>query len=640
MTGLASTTTSAFHYHWTYDVFISFRGEDTRYGFTGNLNHALTQKGVRTFFDDKEIRKGDEITPKLLKAIKESRMAIIVFSENYASSTFCLDELVQICQCIKHKDRLVWPIFYNVEPSEVRHQKGKYGQALAMHKNNLRASEEKIQSWKLALYEVSNISGTHFNTRHDYEYQVVERIVEDIFRIINRALLHIAEYPVGLDSRLQNINSLLQLELKDKVIMVGIFGMGGVGKTTIARALYNSMADNFEGLCFLHDIRENQEKIGLEKMQERMLSKILGVEIKIDDVNEGIAIIKERLKQKKILLILDNVYEHEQLRKFAGSCDWFGPGSRIVITTRDKRLLVRHGVERTYDMEAFNYEESLELLRWNAFKTLQVDPSYKEVVDTVICYAQGLPLALEVVSSHLCACFFKGNELEYVEDMVKHAHGFDPLYSIQVLVDKCLIKIEKDWFSSKFNCIEMHDLIQNMGREIVRQESPYEAGKRSRLWFHQDIIDIFEENTGTNKVRMIVQDNWRECIEVNWDGEAFKSMKELKILIFENVKFSEDPKYLPKSLKVLKWKGYSSSCLPPNFSPKKLVVLDIEYSCLSSLETIIKTSSNLGILNLKDCEYVKEILDLSNLRNLKEFSLIDCKNLIGIHDSVGYLPYD
>ena len=83
--------------------------------------------GIRTFFDDKEIRIGDEITPTLLKAIQESRMAITVFSEEYASSTFCLDELVQIHQCIKGNGRLVWPIFYNVEPSEVRHQRGKYG---------------------------------------------------------------------------------------------------------------------------------------------------------------------------------------------------------------------------------------------------------------------------------------------------------------------------------------------------------------------------------------------------------------------------------------------------------------------------------------------------------------------------------
>ena len=85
---------------------------------------------------------------------------------------------------------------------------------------------------------------------------------------------------------------------------------------------------------------------------------------------------------------------------------------------------------------------------------------------------------------------------------------------------------------------------------------------------------------------MICQDNWSKCIEVNWDEETFKNMQELKILIFKNVKFSKNPKYLPKSLKVLMWSGYPSSCLPPNLSPKEFVVLDMESSCLSSLQII------------------------------------------------------
>ena len=132
MKGLA-TASSSFNYQWNYDVFINFRGEDTSHGFTGNLYNSLYQKGVRTFLDDEDLRRGDEITPTLLGAIQNSRMAITVFSKNYASSTFCLNELVNIHELIKMKGRLVLPIFYDVDPSEVRHQKENYEQALSMH---------------------------------------------------------------------------------------------------------------------------------------------------------------------------------------------------------------------------------------------------------------------------------------------------------------------------------------------------------------------------------------------------------------------------------------------------------------------------------------------------------------------------
>ena len=105
---------------WNYDVFLSFRGEDTCKNFTDHLYKALDQARIYTFRDDDELARGKEISTELLNAIQESRISIVVFSKGYASSCWCLDELVQIMHCKKTIGHTVYPIFYHVDPSDVR----------------------------------------------------------------------------------------------------------------------------------------------------------------------------------------------------------------------------------------------------------------------------------------------------------------------------------------------------------------------------------------------------------------------------------------------------------------------------------------------------------------------------------------
>lgn len=155
---------------WRYDVFLSFRGEDTRYNFTDHLYHNLVQKGIKTFIDDNELPRGEEISPALFKAIEESRLSIVVFSENYASSTWCLDELVRILQCKEYsKQQEVWPIFYKVDPSEVRNQRGSFGQALVNHEGNFKGNTDKVQKWRRALTKAANLSGWHFSDGYSFK---------------------------------------------------------------------------------------------------------------------------------------------------------------------------------------------------------------------------------------------------------------------------------------------------------------------------------------------------------------------------------------------------------------------------------------------------------------------------------------
>lgn len=135
----------------SYDVFLNFRGPDTLLGFTGNLYNALNESGIRTFIEDGKLRRGEYFAPSILKAIDETMIAIPIFSQNYACSLFCLDELVKITECMVKKGMIVLPIFYDIEPFHVRHQMGSYGKALAKREERFKDNIEKVQKWRMAL---------------------------------------------------------------------------------------------------------------------------------------------------------------------------------------------------------------------------------------------------------------------------------------------------------------------------------------------------------------------------------------------------------------------------------------------------------------------------------------------------------
>ncbi|XP_039155295.1 TMV resistance protein N [Eucalyptus grandis] len=149
-----------------YHVFLSFRGTDVRHGFLSHLYAALDQKGIYTFVDSEELRKGEEISPTLVGAIEESRIAIIVFSENYASSPWCLEELLKIMECKEQNDLMVFPVFFKVEPREVRGGRESYKRAMDKHESKFGKDSEKVKRWKKALLDAGNLSGWDFDDRN------------------------------------------------------------------------------------------------------------------------------------------------------------------------------------------------------------------------------------------------------------------------------------------------------------------------------------------------------------------------------------------------------------------------------------------------------------------------------------------
>ncbi|XP_027331302.1 TMV resistance protein N-like isoform X1 [Abrus precatorius] len=658
-----------------YDVFLSFRGEDTRHTFTGHLYDAFRRKGINIFMDDDGLKGGDQIALSLVRAIQESRISVVVFSENYASSSWCLDELVEIVGCMKMKNQLVWPIFYKVEPSDIRYQRNSYAEAMTKHERRFGKESERMQKWRSALSQVANLKGWHFET--GYEYEFIQKFVEMAIAELHHEQLDVGEHIVGHQSCIQEVRSLLHIESRDKVCMVGIHGTGGIGKTTLAKALYNMIFYQFECAIFLESVRETSKQMGLVHLQETMLSKLLeGKIIKLSSVDEGAARLKDRLRHRRILLVLDDVDSVDQLEKLAGNCNWFGSGSRIIITTRDKHVLTIHEVEKRYEMKELNDHEALQLFCWKAFKMSQPATSYEDVSNRAVRYARGLPLALKVIGSNLVgksirececaleqyeripdrkiqdilkvsydclsenaqyvfldiACFFKGERREYVERILDKC-DFYPTYNIGILVDKSLLTVDQ------YGHLRMHDLIQDMGKEVVRQESPRRPGERSRLYFHEDVLNVLTENSGSSTIEGILLDPPKEEeVEVEWGGIAFEKMSNLRILVVRNAHFLSAPKYLPSSLRLLEWKGYPSESLPPGFYPRNVVVLSLPHSHFKlEKENKFPKLKHLTELNFSYCRFITHLPDVSGVPSLKHIKLIACRKLISIDESVGFL---
>ncbi|XP_010447901.1 PREDICTED: disease resistance protein RML1A-like [Camelina sativa] len=224
-----------------YDVFPSFHGPDVRKGILSHLRNHFQSKGITTF-NDQKIERGHTIGPELVQAIRESRVSIVLLSKNYASSSWCLDELVEIFKCKEEQKQIVMTIFYQVDPSDVRNQREDFGSAF--DKTCQGRTEEVKQSWKKALTDVANIEGEHYRSWAT-ETEMIQKIAADVSNKLNRTTpSRDFERMVGMEAHLTKLNSLLCLE-SNEAKMIGICGPAGIGKTTIAGALYEQLSSRF-----------------------------------------------------------------------------------------------------------------------------------------------------------------------------------------------------------------------------------------------------------------------------------------------------------------------------------------------------------------------------------------------------------
>ncbi|KAL6316807.1 hypothetical protein AAG906_021107 [Vitis piasezkii] len=455
--------------------------------------------------------------------------------------------------------------------------------------------------------------------------------------------------------------------------MLGVWGLGGIGKTAIARVIYNSISYQFDGASFLPSVC----KQSMPEVQKELLSHITGLFYKGLTVDEGINEIKNKLRQKKVLMVVDDVDSLSQLKYLVPNQDWLGKGSRIIITTRDKHLLLEHGVDAMYEVQGLDFEESIHLFSLYAFQAGFPKQAYKGLFRNIVNYSEGLPLALKVLGCFLfdkpidewesalyklkhqsmkeiqdvlqvsydrldyktkdifldIACFFKGEEREFVSRILDGAEK-----AITDLYNKSLLT-----FSN--NKIMMHPLLQQMGQGVVHQACPQEPGKQSRLWRSEDVHRILLKNEGTDAIEGIVL-NISAAERIEFTTKAFKMMNKLRLLKVcrdhkcgSMVHVSTDFEFPSYELRYLHWDGYPLESLPSNFHGEKLIELNLQNSELRGLwegskYSLFQLLEKLKVINLSRSQQLIQIPAFSNTPNLESLILEGCTNLENIPSSI------
>ncbi|XP_014492694.1 TMV resistance protein N-like [Vigna radiata var. radiata] len=585
-----------------------------------------------------------------MRAIACSKIAIIVSSKTYTKSTCCLRELEKIIECRETFGQIVLPVFYEIDPFDVRDPKDDFKKALeeSAHKSySGEQLEDVLSRWSRALTIAAGINGWNVTDfRHDA--QLVEVAVSRVQTLLGYGDLSHAEFPIGLESHVKKVVGSIENH-SAKVCMVGIWGMGGSGKTTIAKAIYNRIYRQFIGKSFIENIRQENRHVDL---QNKVIYQALKFKFKVKSDWMGRSIIENKLSRKKLLIVLDDVNEFWQLANVCGNREWFGQGTVIIITTRDVRLLSKLKVDFVYKMNLMNENDSLELLCWHAFKNAKPREDLNELGREIVICCGGLPQALVAVGSYIFSkrfapwkrtilarkifadyhvlenleksfrglrddmekdifldvcCFFIGKDRGCVTEILNGC-GQHADVGITVLIERGLVKVERN------NKLEMHPLLRDMGREIIGQRWPMEPEKRSRLGFHDDVKHVLRNKTGTQATQGLslkLHSTSRDCFKAH----AFKEMKRLRLLQVDHV------------LKWLKFLNLSNSKYlrkTPDFSGlPSLEQLILKY-CPSLLKVhpSIGDLCNLLLINLKDCTRLSSLpREVYKLKSVKTFIL-------------------
>ncbi|XP_057852036.2 TMV resistance protein N isoform X1 [Cryptomeria japonica] len=501
-------------------VYINHHSPDVKETFATTLSNTLNGMGLRVFLGSEEFELGDSLPKEIEEAIRSASLHLAIFSENYAQSPRCLAELSLMLET----DTQIVPVFYHIKPEEVRYAKGVFANAFSLHEKEPRYTE-KLQEWKNALKSVSFNIGQIVNTEYD-KVELLKKIVNSVSKVKKNLPFTVAEHPIGLDEAVNDFEMTIQsAEHHHPVhIIVGLWGMGGSGKTTLAGEYYNNKYKTMEKSSFVFDVRDAANKSVLHAKQKELLEALGLKDVRVDTIEAGKGMIASRLKSVRVLLVLDDVDDVEQLDALLPYKDSLGQGSLIIVTTRDLEVLRSWGISTVYKMKILDPHHAEQLFCWYAFSQPSPLQRFQSLGKDFLNVCGGLPLSLKVFGKQLngntskdywkqqleisrllprdireslklsfdalddeekeifldIACFFIGEEKSTVLD-VWDGSRWNGLHSWEKLFNKCLVELDDG------ERIKMHNHLRDLGREIANQQSPY------RIWFPYQVIEVYNE---------------------------------------------------------------------------------------------------------------------------------------------------
>eukprot|EP00253_Pinus_taeda_P008855 PITA_08855 len=611
-----------------WDIFINHRGPDVKKTFASYLYRRLIDRSLRVFLDKEELEAGQNIPSQIQQAILGASLHIAIFSPTYAESTWCLDELVLMVESVK-SGKIILPVFYKVQPSVLRHtvKDGAYAYALRKLEGKTahdpetgeekpRYNSDSFRKWRDALSFVADISGFVILDDDD-EGELLDKVVESVLKSVPKPLLEVAKYPTGLNQKLEEFETtVLQKQETERVEakVVGIWGVGGVGKTTLAKAFFNLRRSHYSKSSFVFNVRETIKRNSVNYLQSKLLKDLADMQREIESVDEGVGILRKYLSSCHALIVVDDVDDASQIDALLSFRAVLNPGSLILATTRDKHVLRSSQVLESsiYNMKGLSQLHSTELFCCYALNQPSPSQEFADLTDRFVKACDGLPLSLKVFGALVCGqseCYWKEtldeldkilpdteiqeslkisydslslDEQQIFLDIASFFIGEERDFAIRIwglrgfqnLQDKCLLDVDAE------NSIRMHDHIHDLARNIAQG-----SGTR-RLWEQstKDIDDLLEQSSHRMiEVRGITM--WSDPeVAVTMGIPRRKRKRHSRSCGILNLEFvaTEDrclerilEKARSPNLRWLRWLNCPYSSLPPWIPMEKLRVLDV-----------------------------------------------------------------
>lgn len=408
-----------------YDVFINHRGPDVKKTLASLIYHRLKNCGLSVFLDKNEMNPGVVIQRAIRTAIQTATIHVAIFSQSYAESTWCLEELNLMWESSNEGRSSIITVFCDVEPSDIRYiEKGRCAKFFKKHKRKGRVSKEVLKKWKDALHGVSLIPGIMFRAKESDYGEILENVAKTVLDLEQSKSepVEVVKDQVGLAQAAEDIQSRIRQAEKDfqiknlspnnsKVtVIVQIVGMVGVGKSTLAKYLYQKKRSEFTASCFVNDV----SKQGILPLLQNLHLGLFGnCDLqRITDASKAKSILrKHRENRSSVFLVLDDVRGAAEKGKIVSLLDMevMAPGSLVLITSREKLLLEGTCAELkldnvktlVYEVKPLEEEHARELFCRYAFAKSTPPVEFKDSVVQSLQICGGLPLSLKILGG-LC----------------------------------------------------------------------------------------------------------------------------------------------------------------------------------------------------------------------------------------------